>query len=190
MSKRNKPPNHKIDEFIEEFYVDNGELRKIGYTKNFIENQLKKYFKTKYDIKWVDFSSRVYWHEKQIKRFIANGIIINPRNLRSTYEDDRLYWRDQAIPTLVSNGLFYIRFIDGEWKSMITLEDLSYKGSLKVKKHLIIAHEESLHMADIGAKIKPNVQAKFVLKDIKDLNKIALEFDVKKLRKEENDDND
>jgi len=183
--KRNKPPVHRIDEFIEELYIDNEELRKIGYKKIYIETQMKEYFNGKYDLDWRDFTSRIYWHEQQIKRFIANGIIVNPRNLRSTYEDDRKSWRDHAIPTLVSNNLYYIRFVDGEWKAMASLEDLSYKGSKKVKQHLIIAHEESLHMADIGAKIKPNLQAKFILKDIKDLNKVALEFEVKKIHKKD-----
>ena len=183
MSKRNKPPNHRIDAFIEELYVDNDELRRIGYTKNFIESQLKLYLNGKYEVIWGDFTRRVYWHETQIKRLIANGVIINPRSLRSDYEEDTRYWRDIAIQVLVQNKLYYIRYVDGEWKSMTTLEDLSYKGSKKIREHLMIAHEESLHMVDIGAKIKPNLQAKYAIKDIKDLNKVALEFDVEKLKK-------
>ena len=190
MSKRNKPPNHKIDTFIEDLYVDDGELRRIGYTKTFIETQLKKYFNRKYEVIWEDFTRRIYWHENQIKRLIANGVIINPRTLRSGYEEDTRYWRDTAIRILVQNELYYIRYVDGEWKSMATLEDLSYKGSKKIREHLMIAHEESLHMVDIGAKIKPKLQAKYVIKDIKDLNKIALEFDVEKLREEEEIENE
>lgn len=183
-NRRDKPPNHKIDKFIEDLYIDNGELRNIGYSKNFIETQLKRQFSMKYEVIWEDFTRRVYWHEAQIKRMIANGVIINPRSLRSDYEEDTRYWRDIAIPTLVQNELYYIRFIDGEWKAMATLEDLSYKGSKKIREHLIIAHEESLHLVDIGAKIKPNVQAKNILGEIKNLNKVALEFDTEKLQKE------
>lgn len=184
LSKRNKPPNHKIDEFIEELYVDTGELRKIGYSKYFIESQLKIYLNGKYEVIWEDFTRRVYWHETQIKRLIANGVIINPRTLRSNYEEDTRYWRDIAIQILVQNNLYYIRYVDGEWKTMTTLEDLSYKGSKKIREHLLIAHEESLHMVDIGAKIKSNLQAKYAIKDIRDLNKVAFEFDVEKLREE------
>lgn len=186
-NRRDKPPNHRIDKFIEDLYVDEGELRNIGYTKNFIETQLKRQFSMKYEVIWEDFTRRVYWHENQIKRMIANGVIVNPRTLRSDYEEDTRYWRDIAIPTLVQNEMYYIRFIDGEWKAMATLEDLSYKGSKKIREHLMIAHEESLHLVDIGAKIKPNVQAKNILGEIKNLNKIALELDTDKLREENNE---
>jgi len=185
-NRRDKPPNHKIDKFIKDLYIDEGELRNIGYSKNYIDNQLKRTFNIKYEVIWEDFTRRIYWHEKQIKRMIANGIIVNPRSLRSDYEEDTRYWRDIAIPTLVQNELYYIRFIDGEWKAMTTLENLSYKGSKKIRAHLMIAHEESLHLVDIGAKIKPNVQAKNILGEIKNLNKVALEFNME-IKKEEID---
>lgn len=185
MTRANKPPNHLILKFLKELYVDGDELRDIGYSKDFILNALIQYCPGHVPI-WRDFTSYVRSIQAKIKRYIANGIIMNPVSLRSNYEEDRRYWRDIAVPLLVANDLIYIRFDDTEWRAMAKLEYLSYIGSKKIKQHFVLAREECLHMADIGAKIRGDGQAKMFLREIQDLDKLA--FKIKPEREEKPED--
>lgn len=136
---------------------------------------------------WRDFTAYVRSIQAKIKRYIANGIIMNPVSLRSNYEEDRRYWRDTAVPILVDNDLIYIRFDGTEWRAMAKLEYLSFIGSKKIKQHFVLAREECLHMADIGAKIRGDGQAKMFLREIQDLDKLA--FKIKPDKKEKEQEN-
>lgn len=186
MSKRKKPPNHLIDQFIENWFISDGEIRDIAYEKSFLEEQLHQFFDGKYEVIWNDFTIRIYHHQRKTREAFRRGIIVNPRTLKSEYEDDRRYWRDHANPVLVQNGIYYIVCIGRrDWTGAAKLETLSLVGATKAKYHLDKAYDEIDHMIDIGAKVKGNTQAKLIYKEIKEIQRISYEMDLEELEEEE-----
>jgi len=184
LSKRNKPPAHIIDKFIEKWFIDEGEIRDIKYKKAILEPEFLKYFDIKYDPLWLDFTRRVYEHQKQTVKAFKKGYIVNPRNLKSEFEEDRRYWRDIAVPILVQNGIYYIRNINREWTGMATLEQVSLIGSKKAKYHLEKADDEIEFLVDVGGRTKKNQQAKFIYKKVRNLQSLTSEIDLGDLEEE------
>ena len=168
-----------MDNFIVEWFVSNGEMRDINYEKAFLEEQLENFFNGSYEWCYNDLVLRIYYHQRKAKEAIRKGIIINPRSLKSEYEDDRRYWRDHANPLLVSNGIYYIVCIDRRyWTGIAKLETLSLVGTKKAKYHLEKAYDEIDHMVDTGAKIKADTQAKFIYREVKEIQRLAYDMDI------------
>lgn len=172
----------KIDKLIKDLYVDTNELRDTGYT----QQQLEAYCLEE-GIPYKSLINRLYWHETQFKKWIKRGNITNPSILNTEYQADCVYWREIAIPFLISQEVYFIRYDkkDKLHKSMCTLECLQKVGKQKIKTHLNIAADEAQIQAQVGGKLIDDTQAKYLMKDIKNIRKLALN-----IKDEENDESE